>query len=508
MDRISYYLEDNYKYIKQELGDISTLVVRRFYVSQSNGTKRELLLAYLDGLNDSAMINEDILAPLMSPLCLLDSKNEGFLERIIAERISIANTQKQEGLKQLSDAVLNANCILLADGCQSFYSLELRNLPARAVSEPQTDIVVRGPREGFNENIQTNISLLRRRLKAADFKSENLKIGRYSQTDIAVCYIEGIVKPPLIEELKKRLQRIDIDGILDSGYIEQLIEDAPLSVFPTVGNAEKPDIIASKLLEGKAAIIVDGSPAVLFVPKLFPESFQISEDYYNRFYFYSVIRLLRWLAYAASIVVPGLYIAITTYHQEILPSNLIMIMSAVERNTPFSSGFSMLLMIIVFEVLREVGVRLPRPLGQTIGIVGGLVMGEAAVMANIISAPVLIVMAFTVICSYVSPSLSDVSALLRFGFLFVGWLLGAFGLLLLGFIILFYMGSMRSFGVPYLSPLAPFEEDAVGDILVRKPLWAMLFRSRFLSRNHQRMKQGLMPKPSEEADRGDIDEEN
>ncbi|MBQ9992431.1 MAG: spore germination protein [Firmicutes bacterium] len=495
MDRISFYLEDNINRLKQELNEISNLVLRSFYIAQDNGSKRKMLLAYFDGMNDKALIDANLLSPLMNPLCIVSANNDGFLQRVVEERLAVSHAKNGTKFSEIKEAILNANCVLLADGCCNFYIFDLKKFPVRSVTQPDTDMVIRGPREGFTENIQMNMSMLRRRLKVADFKTEVQKIGRYSQTDICICYIESIVKRKIVDELKSRLERIDIDGILDSGYIEQLIEDAPLSLFPTVGNSEKPDIIAAKMLEGKIAIIVDGSPIVLFVPKLFPESFQVSEDYYNRFYFFSFIRLLRWMAFFIAIFVPGFYISITTYHQEMLPSNLIMTMAAAEQDTPFSSGFSMLLMIIIFEILREVGVRLPGAIGQTVGIVGALIMGDAAVSANIISAPVLIVMALTVICSYVSPSLNNVVAILRFIFIFAGWALGGFGIMMIALLLTFYAASLRSFGIPYLSPIAPFETKAAGDIFVRKPLWSLIYRPRLLTENRQRMKKGLKPHP-------------
>jgi spore germination protein KA len=315
--------------------------------------------------------------------------------------------------------------------------------------------------------------MLRRKIKSPDLMFDSLKIGVRTKTDVCIAYINGLADPKLIEEIKRRLDRIKTDAILESGYIEQFIEDEPYSIFPMIANSEKPDKVAAKLLEGRAAILVDGTPFVLTAPALFIESFQAAEDYYSRPYFASLIRLLRYVSYFISILAPGLYVAISTFHQELIPTDLLLTMAAAHEGVPFPSVLEAAIMIIMFEILREAGVRLPRPIGSAVSIVGALVIGEAAVSAGLIGAPMVIVVAITAVSSFVVPAQTDSGAILRYGFLILAGFMGGFGIAIGLLAVLFYMASLKSFGVPYLSSLAPFNASDMKDVFIRAPIWEM-----------------------------------
>jgi spore germination protein KA len=300
---------------------------------------------------------------------------------------------------------------------------------------------------------------------------EQMIIGRQTQTSICVVYIDGIAKPDVVKRLKYRLSKLDVDSVIDSGYIEQYIEDSPFSLFPTVGYSEKPDVVAAKILEGRAAVIVDGSPFILTVPMLLNEEFQTSEDYYVRTIYASCIRLLRYIAFAISILAPGVYIALTTYHPELIPTTLLFTIAGAREGTPFPAFLEAVIMIFSFEILREAGVRLPRPVGQAISIVGALVMGQAAVSAGLVGAPMVITIAITAVSEFVIPNLIEAASLLRIIFLICATVLGGFGITM-GVIAMFVLiGGLESFGVEFYGGLKISRDYE--DSYIRMPLWFM-----------------------------------
>lgn len=303
-----------------------------------------------------------------------------------------------------------------------------------------------------------------------------MRVGKQTNTDICIVYLKGVINPRLIKEIKRRLNRIDIDAILESGYIEQLIEDNPFTIFSTISNSEKPDAVAAKILEGRAAILVDGTPFVLSVPRVFIECFQSSEDYYSRPYYVSMIRMLRFLCFLISTLAPAVYVALTTFHQELIPTQMLFTMAAAREGIPFPAAVEASIMVITFEILKEAGVRLPRPVGQSISIVGALVIGESAVSAGLIGAPMVIVVAITAVSGFVIPAIGDAIVILRFIYLVLAATMGGVGILvgLLGTFI--HLASLRSFGTPFLSPIAPLTASGLKDVFIRAPLWTMFIR--------------------------------
>ena len=489
--KVALQLSENLAQIRILMAESLDLTLREFELG--NGQRAATL--YIDGLVDMEVLGHDFYAPLQSAD---NAKNYSAAE--LSQRvISLGSLQVSQDFDQVIGAVLQGLTALFVDGDDHALLVQAISWQQRSVAEPGTDVVIRGPREGFIESMRVNVSLLRRKIHHPDFTAETLNLGRYSRTDIALVYIKGIVNQDVLTRLRQRLSEIDIDAILDSGYIEQLVQDTPYSLFPTIGTAEKPDIAAARILEGRIAILVDGSPVALTVPMLFVEGLHSPEDHYTRFYYATWVRIIRAIAFAISLLLPGFFLAAVYYHQQIIPFNLLLSMAAGESSTPFSTGFSLLLLGLAYEILREAGIRLPKPAGQAISIVGAIVMGDAAVSANLISASVLIVLALTVVAAFVSATYVDAATLLRLIFLLLAWGLGFFGMLIGILFLLVYLCSLESFGVPFFAPFAPYDAYGMRDAMVRYPLRRLRFRPDLLSRNRRRM--GQTPKTS--ADSGE-----
>jgi spore germination protein KA len=477
--KISHDLKKNLHILNELLGASSDFIVREFTFGHQGQLTGALI--FIDGMTDKATINESIIRPLMydSRLVLPDSKlKTNDLQVIKTTMLSVGEVEQVGSIDQVVDACLSGDTAFLINGSKEALVISTRGWETRGVQEPKTESVVRGPREGFSENLRVNTALIRRKIKNPDLILDSMKIGSKTKTVVNIAYLKGVVNPKLVEEVKRRLNRITTDAILESGYIEQFIEDAPFSFFSTIANSEKPDVIAAKLLEGRVAILVDGTPFVLTVPMVFIESFQTAEDYYSRPYFASMIRILRFIAFTISALGPASYVALTTFHQELIPTPLLFTMAEAREGIPFPAALEALIMGIIFEILREAGVRLPRPVGQAISIVGALVIGEAAVQAGLIGAPMVVVVALTAVASFVVPAQTDVGAFLRVIFLILAATTGAYGILigLLG--VLIHLASLRSFGTPYLAPLAPLTAGDLKDVFIRAPIWAMFTRPR------------------------------
>lgn len=456
-------------------------------------------------MTDQNIINESILKPLMFDSRLVEKNEVSKLndtEIIRLTLLSVGEVRKSTSISEIVDSCLSGQTILLVNSCNDALVIMTADWKSRSVEDPKTESVVRGPREGFIENLLTNTTLLRRKINTPDLILESMKLGQRTKTSVCIAYIKGISNPSLIEEIKRRLNDIKTDSILESGMIEQYIEDAPFSIFSTVANTEKPDSAAAKLLEGRAAILVDGTPFVLTVPMLLIESFQSSEDYYSRPYFVSFIRLIRFLAYLLSTLAPATYVALTTFHQELIPTPLLFSMAAAQEGVPFPAMVEALGMGIIFEILREAGVRLPRPVGQAVSIVGALVIGQSAVSAGLIGAPMVIVVALTAVASFVVPAQTDSGGVLRIIFVLLAGFSGVYGIMIGLIGVFIHLASLRSFGTPYLSPLAPLSMTDLKDTFIRAPLWTMITRPRTIGwHDPKRQEFRLKPAPPSEEDK-------
>ncbi|MBO8169581.1 MAG: spore germination protein [Thermoanaerobacteraceae bacterium] len=497
---ISRNLDQNLKLFKDILGTSNDIIIREF--SFGRDRKINAALIFVDGLIEKTTVNQSIIKPLMydSHLFSLDETNvSSNIDYICRAMLSVGEVQKTGSVEKIIDGCLYGDSVLLVNGAREALVISTKGWESRGITEPKTEAVVRGPREGFTETLRSNTSLLRRKIRNPDFTLEVIKVGKRTRTDVCIAYLKGVVNPRLVEEVKRRLKRIDTDAILESGYIEQFIEDAPFSPFSTIANSEKPDVVAAKILEGRVAILVDGTPMVLTVPMVFIESFQTAEDYYSRPYYATLIRLLRFLAFFITILAPAVYVALTTFHQELIPTNLLITMAAAKEGTPFPAAAEALGMGVIYEILREAGIRLPRPVGSAISIVGALVIGEAAVSAGLIGAPMVIVVAITSISSFVVPSQSDLTAILRVVMTIFAGFMGAFGIIILLLWVLIHLSALRSFGTPYLSPLAPLSFSDLKDVFVRSPWWVMLTRPRTIGwHDPQRQEFKLNPEPPPE----------
>lgn len=494
-DSLSLTLDKNLQKIRDIFDESRDLIIREFKIGTHESINAFIVM--LNGLIDEKAVNADLINPLM--FLSRDINKDNALVVIKESALSVALVKEGRSLEEIITAILSGDTALFIDESNVALIVSLRGGRVRNVEEPKTEAVVRGPREGFVESMGTNISLLRRKMKNPALKFFPLKIGRQTKTDVCVAYLKGIANEKIVEEVKNRLNRIDTDSILESGYIEAFIEDAPLSMFPTVGASEKPDVISGKLLEGRIGILVDGTPFVLTVPYLFIEAFQNAEDYYTRPYFATFIRWLRWLAFFFATTLPGLYVAITTFHQEFLPPALLVSIAAAHEGTPFPAVVEALMMNIIYEILREAGLRLPRTVGQAVSIVGALVIGDAAVSAGLVGAPMVVVIALTAISAFVVPTLSEISTLIRFVLIILAGFSGLYGMVL-GFIFfLTHQVSLRSLGAPYMSPLAPSTLSDLKDIVIRAPLWAMRTRPRVLGeKDSNRQKPNAMPTPPDQ----------
>lgn len=494
---LSRSLQTNLNLVREAFGKASDLVVREFTIGSE---QIEACLIFIDGLVDKAAINNHIMKSLMFDARLTETgqgiNNTEALPLIEKSAISIAEARKAATFEEVIDGILSGDAAIFIDGGTTALLASTRGWEARAISEPDTEVVVRGPREGFTETLAVNIALLRRKIKNPRLQLENLTLGRQTRTTVCMAYLKDIANEKIVAEVRRRLQKIDTDAILESGYVEQFIEDAPFSIFPTVGNTEKPDVAAAKVLEGRVAILVDGTPFALTLPYLFVEAFQVAEDYYSRPFFVTIVRWLRILSFFITASLPGWYVALESFHQEMIPMLLLIPMATAREATPFPAVVEALVMGIIFEILREAGVRLPRAVGQAISIVGALVIGEAAVSAGLIGAPMVIVIAITAITAFVVPALSDAVALIRLALTILAGFVGSYGIIWSFAAILLHICSLRSFGVPYLSPLAPTTLGDLKDVLVRAPLWSMPTRPRVIGWHEpERQKAGLKPKP-------------
>ena len=396
---------------------------------------------------------------------------------------SMRRVSQGSSLEKVLDSLLSGELVLLIDGYDKFLSIDAYSPEGRAVEEPTSQSIVRGPKEGFTERIGINIALIRKRVRDKSLKSENLTIGNRTKTKVTLMYINDLAKQEIIDEIRRRLNAIQIDGILESGYIAELIKDNRYSIFPAFLNSEKPDTVAACLLEGKAAILVDGTPFVLTAPALFVEFFQASEDYYHQFHIATFVRIIRCIAFIFSIFVPSLYIALASFHQEMIPTPLLISMLAAHEGVPFPTAVEVFVMEAVFEILREAGIRMPRIIGQAISIVGALVLGQAAVDAGIISAMIVIIVSVTAISSFAIPnySMGNAARILRFIFMLITSVFGLFGIFMFTIILLLELCRLKSVGVPYMSPFAPKAKNALKDTILRFPLWKSMTRPEGIS---------------------------
>lgn len=474
-------LDHNIAVLKGRLGGSPDIVFHEFFIGLD---EIRACLIYTDGLVERRVVSQDIMRSLEIDIPLLEEEIkkellfDDLIRRLKSRAIQSGEIKKENQFDELVWAALSGGIVLLVEGCEEALIVSAPGWPSRGVQEPSTDVLIRGPKDGFSETIRSNTALLRRRIKDPGFRIESLKLGRRSQTEVAICYIYDIVSPDVLGEVRRRLAQINIDAILESGYVEQLIEDSSLSPFPQVQYTERPDKAAAAMLEGRVVILVDTTPFALIVPATFAQFFQSPEDYYERWIIGSLTRLTRYVASYLAVFIPGLYVAAVAYHPGLIPMKLSLAIAASREGVPFPILVEVLLMEAAFEFLREAGARLPRAIGQTIGIVGGLIIGDAAVRANITSPLMVIIVATTAIASFAIPSysLGIGFRMLRFPTIFLAGFLGLYGVILSFILINIHMVTMKTFGINYLSPFTPYLFNDWKDLMVRLPWRTMITR--------------------------------
>jgi len=463
-----------YKYNALICNDV---IIREFSLLAQN-IEYKAFVMYIDGMVDSPVINEFILSPLMmrNRANIFDDKQKKFVSEEKIDNVTLKNFKKSKE-KNLVDFIYNSlipqnsvdkvtdfsdvysainmgNCMLFVDSLDTAFNLDVKGFKQRNIDSPSNEVVVRGSQEAFVENIRTNTSMIRRLVNNENLVMETLTVGQITKTQVSIGYIKSLANEDLVAEVRYRINNLSVDYLISSGQLEQLIQDSPESLFPQMVATERPDKVSNYLLEGRVIIIVNGSPYVLVAPGVFVDFITSPEDLNLKYQFSNMQKLIRLLAIFLSLLLPGIYIAITNYHQELIPTELLFTIAAARESVPFPTFVEILLMEISFELIREAGLRVPTPLGSTIGIVGALILGEAAVSASLVSPVLIIIIAITGICSFSIPdfSLNFTFRIYRFIYIILGYVAGFLGISVVLFIQLVIMCKLKSFGSPYITP--------------------------------------------------------
>lgn len=488
-------IEKNLAYIREVFRDNDDLIIRELEVGDIFNVR--MCLVFIDGLINKEYLTEYAIEALLREEEIKSFTLKGYktsiFEAIKKQILYSADIKAKAKWDPIIDAILSGDTLLLVDEFPQGLIIDTREPPSRGIQEPQTETVVRGPRDGFTESIKINTSMIRRRVKDTRLKVKMLKVGRRSKTDLALMYIDDIVDKKLLDEVNKRISAIDIDAVLDSSILENLIEDNYLSPFPQMENTERPDAVAAAIYEGRIAIVVDNSPFVLLAPATLGTLMQSSEDYYTRWVEASLVRFFRQLGLFLLFLPGPLYVALTAYHPGLLPSKLIYFVAASRINVPFPAIVEAVLMETTMELIREAGTRISGPIGTTIGIVGGLIIGQAAVEAGIVSPLMIIIVAVTTIATFVIPSYEYSAGfrIVKFGFFILAGFLGLYGITLGIIILLSHLAKLNSFGIPYTSPYSGLgiDEGDLKDTLVKGPIQSFRMRPGFTHpKNKRRMR--------------------
>ncbi|NLO49092.1 MAG: spore germination protein [Clostridiales bacterium] len=443
--------------MKKAFGISSDIVIQAFETQ-----KGKAMIVYVDGLSNTDLIDRDVISPLKSRD--FEGDVTGAIQSHFTEVLNIPACVGQ---------ILQGNTAIFYEGKKKAFIVDFKKFETRSVDVPDSEAVIRGPREGFTENLRTNTSLLRRKIRSPKLIIEHTSLGRQTNTAICIAYMDGIVNRDIYKEVKYRLTKIDTDAILESGYIEQYIGENTLSPIAGMSITQKPDVVAARVLEGRVAIMCDGTPHVLTIPELFIENFQTAEDKYNRVLLSSFLRLLRLFGLFITVLLPGLSVAVITYNQEMMPAVFLKSLISSTSKTPFPMGAEIFLIVVMFELLREAGTRLPKAVGSAITIVGALIIGDAAVSAGIVSAPTVIIVALTAVTSFIVPSLVEFTLVYRLLLLLLGGMMGLIGIGAGLTIMLIQIISTSSFGV---SVLSSFSKEEMKDSVIRFPLWSLVYR--------------------------------
>lgn len=477
MDKQQQELKVNYKMpttalkfektIKAFLGQSFDLIISRLETEEG-----DIIVVFLDAMVSKDLLERDIIGPLKSEVF------DGNIKKTI-------NSTYEEvyDIDKTIENILNGNIVIYYDNDESVVVVDMKCWDRRAITTPEAEGVTRGPKEGFTETLLSNVAMLRRKLKTSNLVIKNIVLGRQSNTIVSVAYLDDIVNRSVLKELTKRLNNIDVDSILESGQIEQYIEDNPYDIISGIGLTQKPDVVASRILEGRIAVFTDGTPHVLTVPELFIESLHNSEDYYARTLYANFIRLLRVLSLFISILLPGIAVAILAFNQEMVPFVFLVSFINATKGTPLPEASELFFLIIMFELIKEAGLRMPKAIGSAITIVGALILGDVAVSSGIVGAPTVMIVAVTAVSSLLVANLNEFVTIYRFIFLAFGAMMGIIGIAT-GFVIMVtQLAGKESFGIPILSS---FNKQELKDSVIRFPLKDMKFRPKTIVKGNKK----------------------
>ena len=481
---ISCCYQEDIAYLKRVFQDDDPIEFREMNTGADGDIR--VCLIFCDGMVDSAIIDNHLIRPLTQLKEI--PQGEPLADAFLSKVFQVNSVKKAQDYNEIIQGVAYGDTLLLIDGVSEALLFSTKNFISRAVTEPEGEKILSGPREGFTEIMMSNLPLVRRRLRTEKLKMRYYTLGKQTNTQLCIAYLDGIVNEDILGELYRRLGTIDIDGVLDANYITEMVRDNPWSPFRSIGYTERPDVVAAKLLEGRIALFVDGTPVVLTLPYLFIENFQSSEDYYLNFYYTSFSRFLRILGFFMTVLVPATYIAITAYHQEMLPAPILISIAIERQRVPLPAALECFLLLMVFDILRETGLRMPTNVGQMLGIVGALVVGQAAVEAGLVAAPMIIVVALAGITSLLIPKMNAPVIYVRLGMLALGTSLGFLGVTLGCALLLAHVLSLQSFGISQLASGRKLKYQEIKDTIIRAPWWQMRLRPFQLSPNRVRAK--------------------
>lgn len=469
-------LDQNQKVLKTLLPS-DDVIFFDFLIGEKNA-----VAIYVDSITDRQMLGLEVLSPIK------ESSLRGGI-KTVAKSVNSANVKILNTINECADEILSGSTIILIDGKNGAIAADLKKFDVRAIAEPPTELAIKGPRNGFNECIKTNLSLVRRYLKTPALKIEMLTCGKFTSTGIALMYIDGITNPDVIKKVRKKIKDFNIDGIPDSSYISKALNERKFSLFKQVGSTERPDVLIEKMLEGRVGVLVDGSPFALTLPYMLIEDFQTAEDYYISSYRANLVRTLRVVALFLSIFLPAIFVAAQLFHLQLIPLTFLLTIVNSIKGIPLSPSLEMFFLLLIFEILNETSVRMPKYVGMALAVVGALVLGETAVNAGLVSTPALLIMAMSGISIYTVPELTETTSLLRFIALIVAGSLGGYGIVVYGAFLICYLCCTENYGTPYVAPYSPLIANDLQDGLYMQEVTSMPYRPVALkSKNKKRQK--------------------
>ena len=476
MEMIYSSVSDNKNKLNSDYADCSDFLLRECLVAGSKA-----LVCVLDGMIDSLQLSQLIMTPLLH--CRdIKKKNRELFDEI---KLTVVNSLEMSEIKSFEDIyyfLSSGFAIVIIDGVSCALVLGIQGFEKRSVDEPSNEANIKGAKECFTETLNDNKAMLHRRIKTPDLKLKQIKVGRQAKTSVVITYIKGTADERLVADVEKRITTAPIEHLQDFGMLIPYLDSNVKSFFTATGCTERPDTLCSKLLEGRVGVIVDGSPYAIFVPYLFSDSFSTVDDYDNRPFYATLNRLLKYFSFCISVVLPGFYVATGTFHQELIPTSLLYTIAAAEASTPFSLMQEAVMVLVLYEIMREAGLRLPKSIGHAVSIIGALVIGDAVVNAGLVGAPMLVVVAVTAIASYVIYPLYESISVLRIIFILLGGLTGIYGIALGICVLCVNICAVNPYGVPFSAPISPLSVRSMGDVFIRQN-WKKLVKHGFKIQN-------------------------